>query len=370
VPRLSDPFRLKGLRLHNRLVMAPMVTGYAVANAPGGAMLDWYGAHARAGVGLVLVESTAVAPDATLLPFMLGAWDDAQVAGLSRLARAIQTEGVPAVLQIVHAGGRAWRDDLARERVAPSPVPLMPGPAPRALEEPEIAEVIQAFARAAERAKAAGFDGVEIHAAHYYLLSEFLSPYSNRRTDRWGGDLAGRARLGVEVTRAVRRAVGPEYPLFCRMHAVELFPGGMSTEDAIHFARAFRDAGVDVIDASGIGQATVAQWEGNAYLSTSSVLPKGSAPGSYAPFAGRLREEIGVPVIAVGKLGEPGVAQQVLDEGRADLVALARQLIADPRAAEKLLAGRSGEIERCQECLTCFAAIRKGPLKCSVNRAL
>ncbi len=370
MPRLSDELRLKSLRLRNRLVMAPMVTGLAVDHAPSPAMLAWYAAHARAGVGLVVVESTAIAPDALLLPYMLGAWDDAQVAGLSGLAAAIRAEGAPAVLQIVHGGARAWRDDLGRERVGPSAVPLMPGPPPRALGEAEIEDVIGRFAAAARRAREAGFDGVEIHAAHYYLLSEFLSPYSNRRQDSWGGDVAGRARLGVEVTRAVRRAVGPDYPLLCRMHAVEQFEGGMSTDDAVQLARAFREAGVDVIDASAVGQASRAEWQGQAYLNTSSVLPKGGAAGAYAPFAGRLRQGAGAPVIAVGKLGEPGAAERVLAEGWADLVAIARQLIADPLAARKILDGREGEIQRCQECLTCFASIRKGPVKCSVNKAL
>jgi 2,4-dienoyl-CoA reductase-like NADH-dependent reductase (Old Yellow Enzyme family) len=370
MPRLSDPFSVKGLRLRNRLVMAPMVTGMAVDHAPGPAQLEWYRSHAASGVGLVVVEACAVARDATILPHVLGAWDDGQVEGLARLARAIQAEGVPAVLQIVHGGAKAWREDLAQERVAPSAVPLMPGPAPRALEEPEILALVEAFAQAAARARAAGFDGVEIHAAHYYLVSQFLSPYANRRTDRWGGDVAGRARFGVEVTRAVRRAVGPDYPIFCRMHGMELFEGGMSAEDAAASAQAFRDAGVDVLDASAIGSSSRGEWQGQSFLNTSSVLPKGGPAGAYAAGAGRLREAAGIPVIAVGKLGEPGVAQQVLDRGQADLVALARQLIADPRAAEKLLAGRDADIQRCQECLTCFASIRKGPVKCGINKAL
>lgn len=370
MPQLSDPFGVRSLRARNRLVMAPMVTGMAVDNAPGRAMLDWYAEHARSGVGLVIVEATAVAPDATILPYQLGAWDDAQVPGLARLAAAIHAEGVPAVLQIVHGGARTWRDDVTRERVGASPVPLMPGPAPRAMEEPEIEAAVRDFALAARRAQAAGFDGVEIHAAHYYLLSQFLSPYSNRRQDRWGGDLAGRARLPVEVARAIRSAVGSDHALFCRMHAVELFDGGMGTADAISFARAFQEAGVDVIDASGISQATRAEWQGQTYLNPSAVLPKGTPGGTYAPFAAQIRRATGMPVVAVGKLGEPGVAEQVLREGHADLVALARQLIADPGAARKLLEGRGSEIARCQECLTCFAAIRKGPVKCSVNKAL
>lgn len=370
MPRLADPFQVKGLHLTNRLVMAPMATGLAIDHAPSEPLLTWYRDHARAGIGLVIVEATAIAPDARILPYMLGIWDDVQVQGLSRLARTIQSAGIPAVLQIAHGGARSGRDDLGQERIGPSPVPLLPGPAPRAMLESEIEEAIAAFAAAARRAQAAGFDGVEIHAAHYYLISEFLSPYTNRRVDRWGGDRSGRARLAVEVARAVRRAVGTEYPVFCRMHAVELVEGGMSPEDALYTARALEEAGVDLIDASGVGQSSLGEWQGRPFLNTRSALPRSAPAGTYAPFAGRLRAAVGVPVIAVGKLGEPGAAQRVLDQGQADLVALARQLIADPQAARKILAGRWEEIERCQECLTCFAAIGKGPVKCTVNRAL
>jgi 2,4-dienoyl-CoA reductase-like NADH-dependent reductase (Old Yellow Enzyme family) len=370
MPRLSDPFQVKALHLSNRLVMAPMVTGLAVDNAPTEAQLVWYRDHARGGVGLVVVESCAIARDARIMPFMLGLWEEAQVAGLARLAKAIQGEGVPAVLQLVHGGAKAFREDLGQERVGPSTVALMPGPAPRAMTEAEILGAIKAFARAARRAKEAGFDGVEIHAAHYYLISQFLSPYSNHRTDRWGGDLAGRSRLAVEVVQAVRRAVGPDYPIFCRLHSQENLEGGMSTADSVYFAQALEAAGVDILDLSGIGQSSLGEWQGKPYLNSSSLLPKGAPGGSFGASAGRVRAAVGIPVITVGKLAEPGAAQAVLDRGQADLVALARPLIADPLVAEKLLAGRDQEINRCGECLACFASIRKGPVKCSVNPAL
>ena len=370
MPRLADPFVVKGLQLKNRLVMAPMVTGMAVANQPGPQQLEWYRDHARGGVGLAVVESCAIAADAQIMPFMLGLWEDAQVEGLARLARTIQAEGVPAVLQIVHGGARAFRADLGQERVGPSGVTIMPGPAPRAMTEPEILDVIAAFAQAARRTREAGFDGVEIHAAHYYLLSQFLSPYTNQRTDRWGGDRDGRFRLTLEVVRAVRQMVGEGYPIFCRMHSQENLEGGLSTEDAIALAQALEQAGVDLLDASGIGQSSLGEWQGKPYLNTSSVLPKGAPGGAFAASAGRVRAAVAIPVITVGKLSEPGLAQAVLDQGQADLVALARPLIADPLAAGKLLAGQDDEIARCRECLACFAAIRKGPIRCSVNPAL
>jgi 2,4-dienoyl-CoA reductase-like NADH-dependent reductase (Old Yellow Enzyme family) len=370
MPKLSDPLAVKGLQLSNRVVMAPMVTGLAVDNAPTEAMQVWYRDRARGGVGLAVVESCAVAKDARIMPFMLGLWKDGQVAGMARLARTIQAQGVPAVLQLVHGGAKAFREDLAQERVGPSDVALMPGPPPRPMTETEIEGAIAAFARAALRAKEAGFDGVEVHAAHYYLLSQFLSPYTNHRSDRWGQDRFGRLRLAAAVVRAVREAVGEPYPIFCRMHSVEFLEGGLSTEDAIFFAQALVEAGVDVIDASGIGQASLGDWEGHPFLNAASVLPRETPGGAFAESAGRIRAAVGVPVITVGKLGAPGLAQAVLDAGQADLIALARPLIADPLASGKLLAGRDEEILRCRECLACFAAIRKGPVKCAVNRAI
>ncbi|MDR3670945.1 MAG: NADH:flavin oxidoreductase [Holophaga sp.] len=370
MPTLSQSFHVKGMQLRNRLVMAPMVTGLAEDFAPSQAQIDWYVQHAQSGVGLVVVEACAVAPDALILERLLGIWDDAQVAGLARLAQGIQAQGVPAVLQLVHGGGRAYREDPAQERVGVSPVALLPGPPPRALTEPEIQGIIEAFARAARRAAKAGFDGVEVHAAHYYLLSQFLSPYTNHRTDHWGGDLAGRSRFPVEVVKAVRRAVGPDYPIFCRMHSQENLEGGMSTEDSIFFAQALEAAGVDVLNLSGIGQSSVGEWHGQPYLISSSLPPKGAPGGIFGVSAGRIHAAVRIPVITVGKLAEPGAAQAVLDRDQADLVALARPLIADPMAAEKLLAGRDADIHPCKECLACFAAIRKGPIKCSVNAAV
>ncbi len=370
MPNLSDPLRVRGLHLRNRLVMAPTATGLAHDAAPGPAQIQWYRDHARSGVGLVVVESCAVAPDARIMAFNLGLWEDAQIPGMASLARAIQAEGVPAVLQIVHGGARSHRADLAQERVGATAVALLPGPAPRPMTDAEILAAVEAFAQAARRAKEAGFAGVEIHAAHYYLISQFLSPYTNRRTDRWGGDRAGRAALALETTRAVRRAVGPDYLVSCRLHSVERFEGGLSTEDAIHFAQALEAAGVDLLDLSGIGTSSMGEWQGQPYLITSSLLPKDAPGGTFGPSAGRIRAAVGIPVVTVGKLSEPGAAQAVLDQGQADLVALSRPLIADPLVAGKLLAGQDDAIIRCKECLSCFAAIRKGPIKCAVNPAV
>lgn len=370
MPRVNDPLQVKTLRMPSRLVMAPMVTGLAEDHFATDAHVAWYGTRARTGVGLVIVESCGIDPSATIIPNMLGAWDDAFVPGLGRIARSIQAAGVPAVLQLVHGGARSFRTDLSQERLAPSPVALAAGPAPRAMTEAEIQKVIASFVAAARRTKDAGFDGVEIHAAHYYLLSGFLSPRANQRTDGWGGDRERRARLATEVVRAVRQAVGPDYPILCRMHAVEFVDGGMSEEDIRFTALALQEAGVDLLNASGVGQSSLGEWEGQTFLNTSSVLPRTAPAGTFAPHSQRLKEALRIPVIAVGKLAEPGQAQRVLDEGQADLVAIARQLIADPQAVAKLLSGREEAILRCKECLACFAAIRKGAITCTVNPEL
>ncbi|HWQ10062.1 MAG TPA: NADH:flavin oxidoreductase, partial [Holophaga sp.] len=290
---------------------------------------------------------------------------------LARLAEIIHAGGAPAVLQLTHAGSRSFRKDPRQERVGPSPVALVPGPLPRTMTEGEIRQAVEDFASAGRRAMAAGFDGVEVHAAHYYLLSEFLSPYTNRREDAWGGSREGRSRLTVETIKAVRKAVGDDSLLLCRMHAVEFMEGGLSTEDACSFARTFAEAGVDLLNASGVGHASLETRDGHAYLGTRSALPRSMPAGAFMPYTARLREGLGIPVIAVGKLAaEPGLARRIVESGQADLVAIARQLIADPETGTKLLAGRDENIRRCEECLACFAAIQKGMIACPANPSL
>jgi 2,4-dienoyl-CoA reductase-like NADH-dependent reductase (Old Yellow Enzyme family) len=367
MPALRDPLLVNGHRLPSRLVMAPMVTARAEGNRAGDAVVDWYSRRAGTGLGLVVVESTAVAADALLVERQLGAWDDAHVPGLARVAGAIHAHGVPAVVQLVHGGARAHRPDEAVPRVAPSAVRVLPGPPPVALDEAGIARLVDDFVAAARHVVAAGFDGVEIHAAHYYLLSQFLSGYTNRRDDRFGGNLAGRAHLLLEVTRQVRTEIGPDRLLLVRMHCVEPVADGLSTAEAAKVAAWLEGAGVDIIDASGIGRAAVLKDSGSTYLFTSSA-PQAKAPvAAYAPFAAELKKAVRIPVIAVGKLADHEVAQRVLDLGQADLVAVGRQLIADPDAAAKMLAGASADLVRCEECMGCYGSIRGGPVVCTVN---
>lgn len=362
--RLQDPLSIGPITLRNRLVMAPMVTAMADDHEVTDAHVAWYRERVR-GLGLAIVESTGVAPDGLLVPRLLGIWDDRFVPGLTRLVEAIHGEGVPAVLQIVHGGARSVVPPEGMERVGASTVRIAPGPPPRPLRVDELPGIVEAFAAAARRAVAAGFDGVEIHGAHAYLLSQFLSPVINTRTDGYGGSLEGRARLLLDVVAAVKRELRPEHLLVVRMHGMEAMEGGLSATDAATLAQLLEAAGVHVLDLSGIGSCGSGSDAFGTYLTPSSVKGRGWEPGTYAPSAGQVRKAVGLPVITVGRLAEGSVAQDILDRGDADLIALGRQLITDPTSGLKLLEGRQGEIHSCKECLACFASIRTGPVRCS-----
>lgn len=362
--RLQEPIQIGPMRLKNRLVMAPMVTAMAEDHHATALHEAWYAERAP-GLGLVVVECAAIAPEGCLVPRQLGLWDDAFIPGLARIAETIHAAGTPAVLQIVHGGARAGVVLEGIPRVGATELRLAAGDPPRASEASEIQPLVRSFAAAARRAKAAGMDGVEIHAAHGYLLSQFLIPRINTRTDAYGGGLTGRSRFLLEVVRAVKAEVGADFPIFVRMHATEALEGGLSEPDAAILAGWLEGEGVAVLDLSGIGQSSQPKDALGAYLATSSVGPKGWIPGAFAEAAGRVKAATSLPVITVGRLAEGDVAERILARGQADLIALARQLIADPQAGIKLLEGRPDEILRCRECLACFGSIRKGPITCS-----
>ncbi len=364
--KLTDPIEINGLRLSNRLVMAPMVTAMAEDHCATDAHVAWYGERAAGGVGLVIVECAAVAPEGILMPRQLGIWSDDHLEGLTRITRAVHAAGIPVVLQLVHGGARSHVVPEATTRVGPSEVRMLPGPSPRSLDASELPAIVQSFVEGARRARAAGFDGVEIHAAHGYLLSQFLMPLVNTRGDGYGGSPEGRARLLVEVIRAVRAEVGQDYPLLVRMHAAEHMRGGLDLEACIGVARMVESAGADALDLSGIAQGVPLKDPSGAYLMTSSVRGNGWTPAIYAEPSGCIRRAVSIPVITVGRMAEGGSAHRVLESMQADLVALGRQIIADPESPRKLLQGRPDTILRCEECLACFASIRTGPVRCTV----
>jgi 2,4-dienoyl-CoA reductase-like NADH-dependent reductase (Old Yellow Enzyme family) len=345
--RLFDSVAFRSVVLKNRIAVSPM----AQYSCEGGMAGDWHlvhlGAFAVGGAGLVMTEAAAVSPEGRITPNDLGVWDDRHVEPLSRVARFISSQGAVPGIQLAHSGRkgstrRPWGaggsegskapvlrpDEGGWVPVAPSGLAFDDGyPVPASLDEAGIGNVVESFKRAASRALAAGFKVVEIHAAHGYLLHEFLSPISNKRGDRYGGSLENRARLLREVVEAVRKVWPDGLPLFLRVSATDWAEeGGWDLEQTVTLARLVKPLGVDLVDCSSGG-----------------MLPKAKVtlgPSYQVPFAEAVKRGAGIATGAVGLITEPGQAEEIVASGKADLVFLARELLRDPhwplRAAREL----------------------------------
>lgn len=331
---LFSPLELRELTLRNRLVVSPMCQYSAQDGRVNDFHLVHLGRFALGGFGLVLLESTAVTAAGRITPGDLGIWSDEHVEGLARVAAFLKQHGAAAGIQLGHAGPKAstqrpWQgfgplgaDDAARGEAAwptisaSAQAAVAGWPEPAALTHAGIAEVTEAFVAAARRARTAGFDTIELHCAHGYLLNAFLSPLANRRTDEYGGDLAGRMRLPLEIARRLRAEWPHELPLFARLSAVDGDATGTTVEDTVTFARELAAAGVDVVDCSSGG-----------------VGARYAHPEHYGyqvPYAARVRAESGVATMAVGLVVDPEHAAAIVADGEADLVALGRTALDDP----------------------------------------
>ncbi len=326
---LFSPLTLRSVTLRNRIAVSPMCQ----YSARDGRADDWHfvhlGSRAVGGAALVIFEATAVEPRGRISPGDLGLWEDGQVEPLARIARFVEAQGAVACLQIAHAGrkastGRPWdgggpipEASGGWRPVAPSAVPFAEGhPVPQALAEEELRKVVRAFAATARRALMAGFQAIELHMAHGYLVHQFLSPLSNCRQDRYGGPFENRTRFAREIVEAVRAEWPERLPLLVRLSATDWVEGGWSVEESVELARRLRAAGVDLVDCSSGG------------LVASAQVPAG--PGYQAVFAERIRREAGVPTGAVGFITAPEQADHVIRSGQADLVLLAREMLRNP----------------------------------------
>jgi 2,4-dienoyl-CoA reductase-like NADH-dependent reductase (Old Yellow Enzyme family) len=368
---LRDEVMINGMRLRNRVALPPLTTNYG---SPEGLVTDgiirFYGERSK-DVGLVIVEATAVRSDGRIVQGSLGLWEDGQVAGMARLADAIKKSGAAAVVEISHAGARCFPGGGEMEGASPSGFAFRPDVTPFNMSLTQIDSMVSDFAAALGRATDAGFDGVEIHGAHFYLISQFLSPLTNQRNDRYGGDARGRATFALEVVRAARERLGRDYPILFRLNAVEKVEGGQTLEDALVVSRLLADEGVDALDVSLITQGSWREVDDRRFLAPASAFPKDEPAGANVPLAAKVKEASGLPVIAVGKLGDGPVAAESVHDSLIDVVAIGRQMIADPDSAGKILAGKDSEIIPCEECMTCFASLGKGiPMVCKVNRNL
>ena len=328
---LFTPLAIGSLTLPNRIVVAPMCQ----YSARDGQAQDWHMMHlgglSLSGAGLLITEATAVEPVGRISPDDLGLYDDATEAALARVLRAIRAySDIPVAVQLAHAGrkgstGLPWEGGLYVPAaqggwvpVAPSALAYTPGdPAPLALDAEGIARVRQAFVTAAGRAARLGLDAVELHAAHGYLLHEFLSPLANRRTDEYGGSLENRMRLVLEIFAAMRAELPAKMPLGVRISGTDWVPGGWDIEQSVELTRRLKDLGAAYIHVSSGG------------LSPEQKIPLG--PGYQVPLAERIKTETGLTTFAVGLITEPEQAEAVIAEGKADAVALARGMLYDPR---------------------------------------
>jgi 2,4-dienoyl-CoA reductase-like NADH-dependent reductase (Old Yellow Enzyme family) len=341
-PLLATPFTVRGVTLPNRIVVSPMCQYSSTDGLPNAWHLVHLGSRAVGGAGLVLTEAAAVSPEGRITPQDAGIWNDDQVQAWKPVVEFVRAQGSVAGVQLAHAGFKAsthrpWDTEHgalpASEGgwpvVGPTEDPFSSSyPVPRQLDEVGISRVVDDFAAAARRALEAGFQVVEVHAAHGYLLHEFLSPLSNTRTDAWGGSRENRMRLVLEVTRAVREAVGEDVPVLVRISATDWTEGGWNGEDSVALAAELKAAGADLVDCS-----------------TGGVVPRAEipvGPGYQVPFAEQVRTQTGLPTGAVGMITGAAQAEAVLQEGQADVVLLARELLRDPYWPNRAIAELQG----------------------------
>ncbi|MBM3488610.1 MAG: hypothetical protein FJX67_18595, partial [Alphaproteobacteria bacterium] len=358
-PALAAPLALRGHRFRNRLVTGPLCTMYA---APDGAvtprLLEYYRARARGGAGGVIVEMTFIdTAGSRAFHAQLGADDDHKIPGLGDLAEAIRLEGALAGIQLGHCGAQRV---LGKPPVlAPSAIPWAPGkPVPQAMTAAEIETLLADFAAAAGRCVDAGFDLVELHGAHGYIINAFLNPVANRRADRYGGSPENRLRFAVELVERVRARIGRDALLGIRMNGDDLMEGGLGATEYAVVARALVAAGIDLVHVS------AGTYRAMELRVTPMYLPE--AP--FVVYAEQLKAAVDVPVIAAGSIHAPETAEAILAAGKADLVAMSRPFLADPGLAGKILAGDTRRIVPCVRCNTCVTREQAGlRAYCAVN---
>lgn len=327
MPSLSDPVKIGNLELKNRIVMPPMANDFSgLEGEVNDRHLEHYRLRAEAGVALMIVEHSYIVPEGKMTARQLGIHNDGLIPGLTRLADTIREAGAKSTIQLTHAGANTTEDICGCQPVGPSDISVPSrGIKPRPLETGEIFSLVQAYRDAARRAKVAGFDSIEIHGAHGFLLCQFVSPYTNQRTDEYGGSTEGRLLFPLGVIAAVRDEVGPGFPLLYRFGASDFMQGGLAIDEAQQIAPQLVKTGIDALDISG-------------GLCGSRPKEFQDMQGFFVPLAQSIKLVVDVPVVAVGGITEAGFANSVISEGKADLVAVGRALLKNPRWASEALA--------------------------------
>jgi 2,4-dienoyl-CoA reductase-like NADH-dependent reductase (Old Yellow Enzyme family)/thioredoxin reductase len=367
-PSLFQPLEIGGLRLKNRLVVPPMGTGFAAEDGTvTDRLINYHEARARGGFALITMEVTAVdGIEGKGSAHQLSIFDDRFIPGFKRLVDRVHDAGAKVGVQLYHPGRVTLPAFIGGlQPVGPSPVPdPVWRQATRELTVQDIARLVESFAQGARRAKEAGFDIVELHGAHGYLISQFMSGYANKRTDEYGGGFEGFIRFPVEIIRRVRQLVGPDFPIFFRISGDELVPMGRTVTESVEVAKRLVQEGVNVIDVS------IGVMESSAVTSA----PPDMEQGFNAVMTAAFKKALSVPVIAVGRINEPDVAEEIVNSGKADLVAIGRQSLTDPDWPNKVAKGQKNDIVKCISCNEgCIEGIviwRRPMITCVQNLAL
>lgn len=356
-----SPISIGNMVVKNRLVVPPMVSNYA--NEDGTCTEQFISYHeekAKGGWGLIIVEDYKINPEAGGFVKLPGLWDDSQIESHQQLTERVHQHGAKIAAQIYHAGRETCAEITGVQPVAPSAIPdPVVNAMPRELSVEEIQQLVEQFGDTALRAKKAGFDAVEIHGAHGYLVNQFMSPFSNKRIDQYGGTILNRARFALEIIANIRSKVGSDFPLIYRMSVNEFVEGGLTTEDSKVISMLLENAGIDLIHASN-----------GVYASTETIIPPTAVGHAWsANISEELKKVVSIPVIAVGRINDPLIAESVLRSKQADLISMGRGSLADPHLPNKAQAGQFDDIIRCIGCLQgCIQRnAQQLPIKCLVN---
>ena len=368
---IFEPLQIKNVTLRSRIVCLPIGTMYTQNGFVTPGLIEYHRARA-AKVGLDIVDATGIREKGLAGINDLSVWHDKFIPGLAKLAEAIKSEGAVALLQIVDSGAKAGSFDGDSDPVGPSALPAgdIGLHDSREASVDEIGQLVANFGEAARRVYEAGFDGVEIHAAHMYLISEFLSPFTNKRTDSYGGTLENRARFMLEVIKSVKEHVPEDFLVSIRINGSEPFENGITPEQAGVIARLAEKAGCDIISVSAMLLKQMTKG-GRIRYETPPTPFKEHEEGYFAPIAAEVKKAVSVPVITAGKIFSLKLGDKLLGEGKADLIGYGRSMVADPDFIVKELEGREDEINRCKEDSLCVLSISENkPLRCAANRAL
>ena len=369
-----EPLQVKSMRIRNRIVYPPIGTGYATREGfVTGGLINYHAARA-VHVGLDVVEFTIVRQRGALIPNHLSIYHDRFIPGLAKLADTIKSKGAAAALQLVDAGARtgtcgAVGDPLAPSRLTRGTLGLFESVE---MTVDQIKESVEAFAEGARRTFKAGFDAVEIHAAHMYLISQFLSGFSNKRKDEYGGSIENRSRFLIEIIKAIKERIPDNYPIIVRINGEEPYENGLTIKESQKITRLLEKAGCDIISMSRmIRKQQIESKTGEDFQWNTSVPPKEAEEGCHVFVAEAVKKVVSIPVMTAGKIFTLEQAEHIIKERRADLIGMARQLIADPDTVQKEVEGRREEVRKCKQDFLCMTTLRSGvPMRCSANKAL